>query len=128
MASGRIFLSYRRDDTRGVAGRLFDRLAKRFGKANVFIDVVAIEPGRDFTFPALGSPRARTTHALRWCSCWSTAPIRAPSSRCAPTPEHSPKSSSPDWRADFAWAEERTGEVSAAPSWRTWKVRSGRAA
>lgn len=48
MASGRIFLSYRRDDTRHVAGRLFDRLAKRFGAANVFIDVVAIEPGRDF--------------------------------------------------------------------------------
>jgi len=47
-ASGRIFLSYRRDDTRLMAGRLFDRLAERFGKANVFMDVNSIEPGIDF--------------------------------------------------------------------------------
>jgi WD40 repeat protein len=47
--SGGIFVSYRRQDTRHVAGRLFDRLAERFGKAHAFMDVVSIEPGLDFT-------------------------------------------------------------------------------
>ena len=31
-----------------MAGRLYDRLADRFGKSHVFIDVDAIEPGVDF--------------------------------------------------------------------------------
>jgi hypothetical protein len=43
-----IFISYRRDDTAGHAGRLFDRLGERFGKDRVFMDVVGIEPGVDF--------------------------------------------------------------------------------
>jgi len=43
-----IFISYRRDDTAGHAGRLFDRLRERFGKDRVFMDVVGIEPGVDF--------------------------------------------------------------------------------
>lgn len=45
---GRIFLSYRREDTRHSAGRLADRLADRFGSAQVFMDVDTIEPGVDF--------------------------------------------------------------------------------
>jgi hypothetical protein len=45
----KIFISYRRDDTAGRAGRLFDLLATRFGARNVFQDVAAIEPGTDFT-------------------------------------------------------------------------------
>jgi YVTN family beta-propeller protein len=48
VSSGRIFLSYRREDTRYIAGRLFDRLVGRFGADNVFMDVNSIEPGRDF--------------------------------------------------------------------------------
>ena len=43
-----IFISYRRDDAEGHAGRLFEDLADRFGKASVFMDVTGIEPGRDF--------------------------------------------------------------------------------
>lgn len=43
-----IFISYRREDTEGQAGRLFASLAARFGKNAVFMDVAAIEPGRDF--------------------------------------------------------------------------------
>ena len=43
-----IFISYRRDDAEGHAGRLFEDLAERFGKASVFMDVTGIEPGRDF--------------------------------------------------------------------------------
>jgi hypothetical protein len=42
-----IFISYRRDDTEGYAGRLFDDLCERFGKDSVFMDVAGIEPGRD---------------------------------------------------------------------------------
>jgi TIR domain len=47
MASG-IFMSYRRDDTRHVAGRLADDLAPHFGAGNVFRDIEAIDPGVDF--------------------------------------------------------------------------------
>jgi len=43
-----IFISYRRDDTEGYAGRLFQELCERFGKDSVFMDVAGIEPGRDF--------------------------------------------------------------------------------
>lgn len=43
-----IFINYRRNDSEGEAGRLFDELAHRFGERFVFMDVAAIEPGRDF--------------------------------------------------------------------------------
>ena len=43
-----IFISYRRDDAEGQAGRLFDDLSHHFGADAVFMDVAAIEPGRDF--------------------------------------------------------------------------------
>ena len=44
----RIFISYRREDTGGRAGRLFDALVARFGGRNVFQDVTGIAPGVDF--------------------------------------------------------------------------------
>jgi hypothetical protein len=44
----RIFISYRRDDSAGHAGRLFDRLGARLGKDSVFMDVEGIEAGLDF--------------------------------------------------------------------------------
>ena len=48
-AEGRgIFVSYRRQKTGHLAGRLHDRLVARFGESQVFIDVDAIEPGVDF--------------------------------------------------------------------------------
>ena len=43
-----IFISYRRSDSQGEAGRLFDDLANHFGEQSVFMDVAAIEAGRDF--------------------------------------------------------------------------------
>ncbi|MFC5861274.1 toll/interleukin-1 receptor domain-containing protein [Acidicapsa dinghuensis] len=43
-----IFISYRRDDTEGEAGRLFDDLVRAYGDTNVFMDVSGIEPGVDF--------------------------------------------------------------------------------
>ncbi len=44
----KIFISYRRDDSAGHAGRLYDRLVDRFGQGQVFMDVDAIRPGLDF--------------------------------------------------------------------------------
>jgi hypothetical protein len=43
-----IFISYRRDDTAGHAGRLFDRMIEHFGRERVFMDVDTIQPGQDF--------------------------------------------------------------------------------
>jgi hypothetical protein len=47
-AGSRIFVSYRRDDARGDAGRLTDNLKARFGERQIFRDIEAIEPGVDF--------------------------------------------------------------------------------
>jgi hypothetical protein len=44
----RVFISYRRDDSAGYAGRLSDQLSERFGADHVFRDVVDIAPGVDF--------------------------------------------------------------------------------
>ena len=43
-----IFISYRREDSEGQAGRLFDDLVRHFGNDSVFMDVTGIEAGRDF--------------------------------------------------------------------------------
>src|SRR5581483_7771066 len=43
-----IFISYRREDSQQIAGRLFDRLSQRFGKDRVFRDIDAIDPGANF--------------------------------------------------------------------------------
>jgi hypothetical protein len=45
---GAIFISYRREDAEGQAGRLFDDLTKHFGENAVFMDVAGIGAGRDF--------------------------------------------------------------------------------
>ena len=43
-----IFISYRRDDSEGHAGRLFEDLSAQFGRENVFMDVAGIKKGLDF--------------------------------------------------------------------------------
>jgi len=43
-----IFISYRRDDAEGQAGRLFDDLSAHFGRDAVFMDVAGIKKGVDF--------------------------------------------------------------------------------
>ena len=48
VAPGRIFISYRRDETAYPAGWLFDRLSDRFGERQIFKDIDSIEPGDDF--------------------------------------------------------------------------------
>ena len=44
----RFFISYRREDGSGYAGRIYDHLVQNFGEDHVFMDVDAIEPGQDF--------------------------------------------------------------------------------
>ncbi len=43
-----IFISYRRDDAKSAAGRLYDRLSQHFGENRVFMDVDDIAAGSDF--------------------------------------------------------------------------------
>ena len=43
-----IFISYRRDDAAGYAGRLEEALEQRLGRGSVFRDVIDIAPGADF--------------------------------------------------------------------------------
>jgi hypothetical protein len=45
---GRIFISYRREETAYPAGWLYDRLADRFGAGKIFKDIDSIELGDDF--------------------------------------------------------------------------------
>ncbi|MDX6678244.1 MAG: hypothetical protein QOE31_2296 [Solirubrobacteraceae bacterium] len=47
MDGPRLFISYRRDDAPGHAGRLYDELSRRFGESQVFMDL-NMEPGVDF--------------------------------------------------------------------------------
>jgi TIR domain len=46
-AAPKVFISYRREETAGHAGRLYDVMSSRFGHANVFMDV-DMAPGVDF--------------------------------------------------------------------------------
>jgi hypothetical protein len=46
-AAPKVFISYRREETAGHAGRLYDVMSTRFGDGNVFMDV-DLAPGVDF--------------------------------------------------------------------------------
>src|SRR5690242_19110878 len=43
-----ITVSYRRDDSGVITGRIFDRLAAHYGRDSVFRDIDSIPPGADF--------------------------------------------------------------------------------
>jgi hypothetical protein len=47
-ASAKVFISYRREDSAGSAGRIFDRLSSRFGRQAVFVDFDTIPIGANF--------------------------------------------------------------------------------
>lgn len=47
--ASRIFICYRREDSSGHTGRLYDQLAPHFERGQVFMDIETIEPGLDFT-------------------------------------------------------------------------------
>ena len=57
------FISYRRQDSAGHAGRLVDRLAARFGSDSVFMDVQDISPGQNFA-TSIEQTLAKCTHLL----------------------------------------------------------------
>ena len=70
---GRIFMSYRREDTAMAAGWLYDRLRERFGASQIFKDVDTIRPGEDFVREAQLRRRVlrRTANDLQF---WRLAP------------------------------------------------------
>jgi hypothetical protein len=45
----KIFISYRRSDSACHAGRIYDNLVNHFGEERIFMDVVTIKPGVDFS-------------------------------------------------------------------------------
>ena len=59
---GGVFISYRREDAAGFAGRIYDRLTRRLDPKSVFLDVDTIQPGLDF-FDVL-SEKLRVCDAL----------------------------------------------------------------
>ena len=44
----RVFISYRRDDSSGYAGRIYDHMTTYFGEHHIFMDIDTIAPGQDF--------------------------------------------------------------------------------
>jgi hypothetical protein len=48
---GKIFISYRRDDSLMVAKSMYDWLSQRFPRNDIFMDVDSIAPGVDFRAP-----------------------------------------------------------------------------
>ena len=63
----RIFISYRRSDSRKWANKLFEHISMRFGKDLVFQDVDDIKPGKDFLLvlhEAIKGPRPPTPARL----------------------------------------------------------------
>ena len=59
----KIFISYRRDDTAGYAGRIHDRLEREFGADLLFMDVDTIPLGRT-------SPKSCAMALLSAKCCW----------------------------------------------------------
>jgi hypothetical protein len=76
-----VFLSYRRGDVPGHAGRLADALRQRLGANSVFQDVVAIAPGQDFM--------AAIDRALDDCD--AVLAVIGPSWLTAATPQGAPR-------------------------------------
>ena len=62
-APRRLFLSYRRDDSQGFAGRIYDRLAVRFGPQAVFRDI------NDMSQAGPGPRRSTMRSPPATCSC-----------------------------------------------------------
>jgi TIR domain len=63
-----VFISYRREDTPAHAGRLYERLASRYGKRRVFRDLDAIPIAKDF--------RERINEAISSCDALIAVIVR----------------------------------------------------
>ena len=68
-----IFLSYRREDSAGHAGRIYDRLVAHIGEGAVFRDIDGIAPGQDFVRVIedrlRGAAAAVVVIGPKWLSC-----------------------------------------------------------
>ncbi|MGH9277977.1 MAG: TIR domain-containing protein, partial [Acidimicrobiales bacterium] len=82
----RIFMSYRRADVGGHAGRLSDSLVQRLGPRNVFQDVTDIAAGRDFLTVIRGELDG----------CDAAIAVIGPGWLTAATPEGRPRLFEPD--------------------------------
>jgi hypothetical protein len=69
----RVFISYRREDTAGYAGRLYDALTSRLDVADVFMDVGDIEPGVDFAVAIAAAVESCDVMLALIGSRWATA-------------------------------------------------------
>jgi hypothetical protein len=58
-----VFISYRRSDSQDVVGRMYDRLARKFGRMRVVRDLDHLEPGKPFDI-ALDAAIASSSMAL----------------------------------------------------------------
>jgi TIR domain len=69
----KVFISYRREDSAGYTGRLYDSLRAHFGDDNVFLDVSGIDSGRKFADVIQGA--IHSCHVLlavigpEWLTC-----------------------------------------------------------
>jgi hypothetical protein len=68
----RVFLSYRRDDSAGRAGRLVDGLSARIGERNVFHDVRSIAPGVEFHAAVISALQTTDVTIVVIGTDWST--------------------------------------------------------
>lgn len=68
-----VFLSYRREDTAGWTGRIYDRVSARVGADRVFLDVEAVAPGEDFTEAITSVLRTADAVAVVIGPAWLTA-------------------------------------------------------
>jgi hypothetical protein len=70
-----IFLSYRREESAHVAGRIYDHLEREFGNGNVFFDVEGIPIGGDFRDhirkALMASQALIVIVGQRWATCFS---------------------------------------------------------
>jgi TIR domain len=71
-----IFISYRRQDSGGHAGRLADRLVARFGAERVFMDIQDIAPGQNFA-QSIAHTLALCTHVVALIGPQWLATLRA---------------------------------------------------
>ena len=68
----KVFISYRRDDTASVAGRMYDRLSRLLTRENVFFDVTTLSGGEEFE-KSIAAAIGRSEAALifigeEWCA------------------------------------------------------------
>lgn len=68
-----MFISYRRSDSRHIAGRLADRLSNDLGAEHVFVDVDTIPAGADFRIAIREAVRSCTALIALIGPTWTTA-------------------------------------------------------